>query len=114
MSTVSVLVEDTGIDSDDDGLSDQEEYELGTNPKSADSDGDGYSDGEEVAAGSDPKDAESLPSDTDGTEADSGLPIWMIYISTDPVASAKLKVDKTELSDDRAPPRRPEDQYEAS
>jgi minor extracellular serine protease Vpr len=107
LGTVSVLVEDTGIDSDGDGLSDQQEYELGTDPQSADSDGDGYSDGEEVAAGSDPKDAESLPSDSEGTEADSGLPIWMIYIATDPVASAKLKVDQTELSDNRAPPSRP-------
>ena len=107
LGTVSVLVEDTGIDSDGDGLSDQQEYELGTDPQSADSDGDGYSDGEEVAAGSDPKDTESLPGNTDGTEADSGLPIWMIYIATDPVASAKIKADKTELSDNRASPSRP-------
>jgi uncharacterized repeat protein (TIGR02543 family) len=35
-------------DADSDGLTNQEEYALGTNPKNADTDGDGVSDGDEV------------------------------------------------------------------
>jgi len=47
-------------DKDDDGLSNKEEKELGTNPDKADSDGDGLSDGEEVLTiGSDPLEADS-------------------------------------------------------
>jgi len=42
------------LDSDSDGLSDKEEYKLGTNPYKADSDEDGYTDKEEVIAGYDP------------------------------------------------------------
>lgn len=41
-------------DSDGDGLTDAEEYLLGTDPFNPDTDGDGYSDGVEVAAGYDP------------------------------------------------------------
>jgi hypothetical protein len=42
------------LDSDQDGLSDDEEITYGTNPSSRDSDGDGYSDGAEVKSGYDP------------------------------------------------------------
>ena len=49
------------VDSDDDGLTDDEEAELGTDPNNADSDGDGLLDGVEVSLGSDP-----TLSDTDG------------------------------------------------
>ncbi|NVK31941.1 MAG: tandem-95 repeat protein [Gammaproteobacteria bacterium] len=45
------------IDSDNDGLSDQDETTLGTDPNSSDSDGDGIADGEEVAAGTNPLNA---------------------------------------------------------
>lgn len=41
-------------DSDQDGLSDQEEKLYGTDPMKADTDGDGYSDGAEVKSGYDP------------------------------------------------------------
>jgi hypothetical protein len=44
----------TDIDTDKDGLSDEQEKALGTDPSQFDSDGDGYSDGEEVASGYDP------------------------------------------------------------
>jgi thiol-disulfide isomerase/thioredoxin len=47
------------LDPDEDGLTNDEEEALGTDPDNADSDGDGYSDGAEVAAGSDPTDPES-------------------------------------------------------
>ncbi len=58
------------VDSDGDGLTDDEEATAGTDPLNPDSDGDGFSDGDEVAAGSDPLDADSVPeseaeSDTD-------------------------------------------------
>jgi hypothetical protein len=42
------------LDSDQDGLSDEEEKLYGTNPSNADSDGDGYKDGKEVQAGYNP------------------------------------------------------------
>ncbi len=50
-------------DHDNDGLTDTEEWTLGTNPAEADSDGDGLSDGEEVYAGTDPW---SVDTDGDG------------------------------------------------
>jgi len=42
------------LDSDQDGLTDQEEKMIGTDPFKADTDGDGYSDGEEVRSGYNP------------------------------------------------------------
>ncbi|WP_462169268.1 hypothetical protein [Pseudoalteromonas lipolytica] len=48
-------------DSDFDGLSDSEEVRLGTDPLSEDSDGDGYSDWFELQVGSDPLDIDSVP-----------------------------------------------------
>jgi YD repeat-containing protein len=49
------------IDSDGDGISDEDEFRLGTNATNPDTDGDGYPDGLEVALGSDPLDANSVP-----------------------------------------------------
>lgn len=42
------------LDSDQDGLSDQEEQSYGTDPNKADTDGDGYSDGVELKGGYNP------------------------------------------------------------
>jgi len=42
------------LDSDQDGLTDQEEKMIGTDPMKADTDGDGYSDGAEVQSGYNP------------------------------------------------------------
>lgn len=42
------------LDSDQDGLSNDEEKAYGTNPNNADSDGDGYTDGVEISSGYDP------------------------------------------------------------
>lgn len=42
------------LDSDEDGLSDEEERKLGTHPNVADTDGDGYDDGTEVKGGYNP------------------------------------------------------------
>jgi hypothetical protein len=48
-------------DSDGDGLTDEEERRLGTDPFNPDTDGDGYPDGLEVALGSNPLDPNSVP-----------------------------------------------------
>ncbi|HUB83441.1 MAG TPA: IPT/TIG domain-containing protein [Bryobacteraceae bacterium] len=48
-------------DTDGDGVPDLEEILRGTNPLSADTDGDGYSDLEEILAGTDPLDPKSHP-----------------------------------------------------
>lgn len=50
-------------DADEDGLADQHETSIGTDPDVADSDGDGFDDGDEVALGTDPL---SNDSDLDG------------------------------------------------
>ena len=54
---------DALTDKDFDGLSNLQEYQLGTNPTKVDSDGDNILDGEEVSLGTDPN---SQDSDTDG------------------------------------------------
>ncbi|MCP5144032.1 MAG: thrombospondin type 3 repeat-containing protein [Gammaproteobacteria bacterium] len=46
---------DAGLDPDQDGLTNLEEYQLGTAANKADTDGDGVNDGDEVAAGTDPR-----------------------------------------------------------
>lgn len=55
-------------DTDADGLTDEEEGDLGTDPNNPDSDGDGLLDGAEVANGTDPTDPTSGPAivDVDG------------------------------------------------
>lgn len=58
----------SGLDSDGDGLTDDEERRLGTNPFNPDTDGDGISDGDEVRMGLDP-----LRADTDGDGIIDGL-----------------------------------------
>lgn len=50
-----------GEDTDADGLTNDKECALGTDPNSADSDGDGFLDGDEVARGTDPSRSDSIP-----------------------------------------------------
>lgn len=54
-------VEEAPVDTDGDGLSDDDEMSLGTSVESADTDADCYSDGSEVDASTDPLDAGSFP-----------------------------------------------------
>ncbi len=42
------MVDDTASDTDNDGLSDSDEYALGTDPNNPDTDGDGFSDGDDA------------------------------------------------------------------
>ncbi|QRN97239.1 OmpA family protein [Archangium violaceum] len=51
----NVTADDTVIDSDGDGLSDDDERGRGTDPNNPDTDGGGVNDGEEVRRGTDPK-----------------------------------------------------------
>jgi Bacterial TSP3 repeat len=65
------LGEDAGIDSDGDGIPDDREGELGTDPSNPDSDGDGLNDGEELERGANPLDPDSDDDGfTDGEEVD--------------------------------------------
>jgi hypothetical protein len=63
-------------DDDNDGLTDVQEGELGTDPLKRDTDGDGWSDKEEVEEGTDPLAASSQ------LEIQSGLPVWLLYMAT--------------------------------
>lgn len=53
--------DDSNLDSDEDGIINVEEYNLGTNPFSQDSDGDGASDKKEIDNGTDPLDPDDKP-----------------------------------------------------
>jgi len=55
------LLED--IDDDNDGITDEEELSLGTDPSNSDTDGDGFSDDIEITIGTDPLDADDYPSE---------------------------------------------------
>jgi hypothetical protein len=75
---------DAQEDPDHDGLSNLQEYQLGTNPQNADGDGDRLSDGEEVARGTSP-----LLWDTDGDGVSDGLEV---QAGTNPLDRASVNV----------------------
>ncbi len=56
------LAQDADGDPDNDGLSNRQEFEIGSDPTSGDGDGDGVADRDEVAAGSDPGSPAGVPS----------------------------------------------------
>ena len=64
---LSASFQDYGADDDDDGLTNEEEAELGTDPNDSDSDNDGISDGDEVDDGTDPLDADDPGPDPTAT-----------------------------------------------
>ena len=53
---------DASLDGDNDGLTNLEEFQYGTDAQEPDTDNDGYSDGEEISAGTDPNNNASIPS----------------------------------------------------
>ena len=55
------LIDDRYLDLDVDGLTNYEEYLLGTAPNRSDTDYDGYTDFEEIQAGTDPLDRTDYP-----------------------------------------------------
>ncbi len=63
---------DANEDPDRDGLTNLQEFKLGTNPRNADTDGDGLKDGDEVQRGTNP-----LLADTDGDLIPDGLEVQM-------------------------------------
>lgn len=65
----------TEVDSDDDGLTDIEERELGTNPIDADTDNDGLNDGQEV----NDYDTDPIDPDTDGDNWSDGEEVKSDY-----------------------------------
>ena len=64
---IAVTVIEGEKDTDNDGLSDTEEEELGTDPEDSDTDGDGLEDKKELELGTDPNDI-----DTDGDGVSDG------------------------------------------
>ncbi len=95
------------VDSDDDGLSDDDEADLGTDPNLADTDGDGLEDGEEMVSGGNP-----LRADTDGdglrdgaefalgtalnradTDGDGAWDSAEVFFATDPKSAASKPLE---------------------
>lgn len=67
-----VYTNDSVIDTDRDGLSDETEGTLGTDPNNPDSDGDGVIDGEDLAEDSDPNDPPNDPPEETNESGTSG------------------------------------------
>lgn len=91
-----------GADSDGDGLPDDVEKRLGTDPNSADTDGDGLSDAEEVAATTNPllkdSDGDGVPDPADDIDGDGLDTAREIGIATRPYQADS---DADHLTDDR-------------
>jgi len=71
-------VNDRGADKDGDGLTNGQEFFLGTRPDIADTDSDGYTDGQEVLNGTDPR------------VANLNDPTPMIIILTEPLGATPV------------------------
>ncbi|AHF89661.1 beta-glucosidase [Opitutaceae bacterium TAV5] len=105
---LSTAINQRDLDPDRDGLSNLQEYLLGTDPTKADTDNDGVYDGREVARGTDPKTAETHPlgtvpfadsfeADAPGTFAD-GTRLWQVT-ATGENAAVEVLSAPTPLAD---------------
>ena len=107
-------------DSDDDGLSDYEEViTYGTLPNDSDSDDDFINDYDEVINGSDPNDDTSWPNFADGDFAPSGAPDGIInaadYLIAQRIALGEIDATSLELSHgDLFPPGSPDGMIDTS
>ncbi len=96
---------DALIDSDSDGLTNLQEYKLGTNPRKKDTDNDGADDAKEAKAGSDPKDPKSKPKGSFVAKATLFLVVitLMIFVAAALISFLKRRVGK--VKDDLPPLR---------
>lgn len=88
-------------DPDGDGLTNKEEYDIGTAIRNADTDGDGLSDGEEVRPGQDGVVANPLLADSDGDGIKDRLEI---LTGSDPLNSSSYNLAQALSSLEAAPP----------
>ncbi|MHA1252691.1 MAG: hypothetical protein ACTSRP_22075, partial [Candidatus Helarchaeota archaeon] len=80
-SYFAIMQGTTGLDSDNDGLTDyHEHYNYGTDPQLWDTDGDGYSDGDEISNGTDPLDPTSYPHTHSTTRPIPGFELLWIFV----------------------------------
>ncbi|MCF2143616.1 MAG: ABC transporter substrate-binding protein [Candidatus Heimdallarchaeota archaeon] len=84
------LLNDSARDTDGDGLSNLEEYQLGTVPINPDTDGDGFTDKEEVIAGTDPLNPSDYPK-TKKTEISLGVITILTGVSITTILLVKKK-----------------------
>jgi hypothetical protein len=79
-------VDDSGLDGDDDGLTNLQEFAKQCDPGNADTDNDGLFDGQEVKAGTNP-----LAADSDADGADDW---YELNVGTDPMDSSEAPTDR--------------------
>ncbi len=81
-STSTISIDETILDSDNDGLSDFKEKNIYfTDPNNSDSDGDGYKDGEEIKYNYSPRDNKRKLISTD-SDQDGLMDLWEINLGT--------------------------------
>ena len=100
-SSVSAPLDPALVDTDGDGLTDQQEHTLGTDPLLRDTDGDGISDADEERAGTDPL-TFTRPVRDPSAPAEPA-PVAPVVTTTSPVAPPRAVLDQDEdgIPDDK-------------